>query len=88
MIIRKEPKGHGTASQVEGPLPPQGTAITVLEDVTTTGGSAMKAVQVLRDLNYEVTRVVTIVDREDGATKLFKDNGVELVSLFKLNELL
>ena len=88
LIIRKEPKGHGTASQVEGPLPPQGTAITVLEDVTTSGGSAMKAVQVLRDLNYEVTRVVTIVDREDGATKMFKDNGVELVSLFKLNELL
>ena len=76
LIIRKEPKGHGTASQVEGPLPPQGTAITVLEDVTTTGGSAMKAVQVLRDLNYEVTRVLTIVDREDGATKMFIDNGV------------
>ena len=48
----------------------------------------MKAVQVLRDLYYQVDRVVTIVDREDGATKMFKDNGVELVSLFKLNELL
>ena len=75
LIIRKEPKGHGTASQVEGPLPPKETIrkggaaptmITVLEDVVTTGGSAIKAVNVLRDLGYEVNRVVAIVDRQEG----------------------
>ena len=49
LIIRKEPKGHGTQSQIEGPLPPLGTTITVLEDVTTTGASAIKAVEVLRN---------------------------------------
>ena len=49
LIIRKEPKGHGTASQIEGPLPPEGTKIVVLEDVVTTGGSSIKAANVLRD---------------------------------------
>ena len=87
LIIRKEPKGHGTASQVEGPLPPIGTSITVVEDVTTTGGSSLKAVQVLRDLDYNVDRVVTIVDREDCAKERFLTEGVELKSLITLSEL-
>ena len=88
LIIRKEPKGHGTASQVEGPLPPMGSSITVLEDVTTTGGSAIKAVEVLRDLDYNVKRVVTIVDRQEGADEIMKSKGLELCSLVKLEELL
>lgn len=87
LIIRKEPKGHGTASQVEGPLPPIGTTITVVEDVTTTGGSSLKAVQVLRDLEYHVDRVVTIVDREDCAKDRFLTEGIELRSLLTLSEL-
>ena len=88
LIIRKEPKGHGTTSQVEGPLPPIGTTITVLEDVTTTGESAMKAVDVLRDMQYNVNRVVTIVDRQDGAVEFMKSQGIELFSLVKLEELI
>ena len=88
LIIRKEPKGHGTASQVEGPLPPMGTSITVLEDVTTTGGSSLKAVEVLRSLDYNVNRIVTIVDRQEGAVDAMKSEGVELCSLVKLEELL
>ena len=58
LIIRKEPKGHGTQSQIEGPLPVKGSKITVLEDVVTTGGSSIKAVKVLRDQGYVVERVV------------------------------
>ena len=88
LIIRKEPKGHGTQSQVEGPLPPMGTFITVLEDVTTTGGSALKAVEVLRDLDYNVNRVVTIVDRQEGAADAMELAGIELCSLVKLEDLL
>ena len=87
LIIRKKPKGHGTASQVEGPLPPIGTNITVLEDVVSTGGSAIKAVNVLRDLEYTVDRVVTIVDRQEGGKDAMMEAGVELYSLFKLSEL-
>jgi len=71
LIVRKEPKGHGTQSQVEGLLPPEGSKVTILEDVLTTGSSALKAVQVIRSLGYNVGRVVTLVDRKEGATELF-----------------
>tara|TARA_B100000902_G_C27224161_1_gene871275 strand:- start:727 stop:1275 length:549 start_codon:yes stop_codon:yes gene_type:complete len=87
LIIRKEPKGHGTASQIEGPLPPSGSRVAVLEDVTTTGGSAMKAVNVLRDSGYKVDCVVTIVDRKEGAEELFKENGIKLRSLVTVDDL-
>ena len=59
LIIRKNPKGYGTKEVIEGNKPPVGSLITVLEDVTTTGGSAMKAVNVLRDAGYIVNRVIT-----------------------------
>ena len=86
LIIRKEPKGHGTASQVEGKLPPKGSKVTVLEDVTTTGGSSLKAVNVLRDLGYEVNTVISIVDRKEGADVIMKDNGIELKSLYTIDD--
>ena len=64
LIVRKEAKGHGTQAYIEGLLPPEGTKITVLEDVITTGGSAIKAATRLRDAGYVVERVVAIVDRQ------------------------
>ena len=87
LIIRKEPKGHGTQSQIEGPLPPIGTTLTVLEDVTTTGESAIKAVEVLRSSGYHVNRVVTIVDRQEGASDSMLAAGLEFRSLVTLEEL-
>ena len=87
LIIRKEPKGHGTQSQIEGPLPPIGTTVTVLEDVTTTGASAIKAVEVLRNSGYHVNRVVTIVDRQEGASDAMMEAGLEFRSLVTLEEL-
>ena len=89
LIVRKEAKGHGTQAWIEGPLPKEGTKITVLEDVITTGGSAIKAVKRLRDAGYEVNKVVSIVDRQDDgeADTAMKLAGLELVSLFTLKEL-
>ena len=58
LIVRKEAKGHGTQAWIEGPLPPKGSKVTVLEDVVTTGGSSIKAVNKLRDAGYEVNRVL------------------------------
>ena len=87
LIVRKEPKGHGTGAWIEGLLPPKDTKITVLEDVTTTGGSAIKAAKVLRDLGYHVNRVVTIVDRQEGASDAMLEEGLELVSLVTLEDL-
>ena len=89
LIVRKEPKGHGTQAWIEGLLPRERTNITVLEDVITTGGSAIKAVEKLRDAGYVVNRVVSIVDRqEDGeADAAMKEADLELISIFKLDDL-
>ena len=86
LIIRKNPKGYGTKEVIEGNKPPKGSVVTVLEDVTTTGGSAMTAVNVLRDAGYIVNRVVAIVDRMDDH-KIWEDNNIEFRSLFQLFEI-
>jgi len=75
LIVRKNPKGYGTKEAIEGPKPKKGAVVTVLEDVTTTGGSAMVAVNVLRDAGYVVNRVVSIVD------------SIEFKSLFTLDDI-
>ena len=86
LIVRKEAKGHGTGAWLEGPLPPAGSVITVLEDVVTTGGSSLKAVNQLREAGYTVNRVVTIVDRQEGGLEAMTAAGLELRSLFLLEE--
>ena len=86
LIVRKEAKGHGTGAWLEGPLPEPGSRITVLEDVVTTGGSSLKAVQPLREAGYVVERVVTIVDRQEGGLAAMQEAGLELRSLFQLDE--
>tara|TARA_B100001029_G_scaffold113718_1_gene93988 strand:- start:285 stop:866 length:582 start_codon:yes stop_codon:yes gene_type:complete len=89
LIVRKEQKGYGANAWIEGKLPPEGSKVVVLEDVTTTGASAVKAVEKLRDAGYVVDRIITIVDRQvDGEA----DTNVlaakcELISLFSLEEL-
>ena len=86
LIVRKEAKGHGTGAWLEGPLPAAGSRITVLEDVVTTGGSSLKAVKQLREAGYTVERVVTIVDRQEGGLEAMNAAGLELRSLFLLEE--
>ena len=90
LIVRKEAKGHGTQAYIEGPLPPEGTKITVLEDVITTGGSAIKAATRLRDAGYVVERVVAIVDRQEDkeADEFMESVNLELHSLFTLKEII
>ena len=87
LIVRKEPKGHGTGAWIEGPEFPKGTKVTVLEDVVTTGGSSIKAVEKLRDAGYVVDRIVTIVDRKEGGEDAIKEAGLELRSLFTIDDL-
>lgn len=86
LIVRKEAKGHGTGAWLEGPLPEAGSRITVLEDVVTSGGSSLKAVRQLREAGYRVERVVTIVDRQEGGEAAMAAEGLELVSLYRLEE--
>ena len=89
LIVRKEAKGHGTQAYIEGKLPEKGAKITVLEDVITTGGSAIQAVKRLRDAGYTVNRIAAIVDRQvDGeADAAMKEADLELVSIFTLGDI-
>jgi orotate phosphoribosyltransferase len=86
LIVRKQAKGHGTGAWLEGPLPPAGSRITVLEDVVTSGGSALQAVRQLREAGYAVERVVTIVDRQEGGREAMEAEALALRSLFLLEE--
>jgi orotate phosphoribosyltransferase len=86
LIVRKQAKGHGTGAWLEGPLPPAGSRLTVLEDVVTSGGSALLAVEQLRQAGYVVERVVAIVDRQEGGREAIAAAGLELRSLFLLED--
>jgi orotate phosphoribosyltransferase len=87
LIIRKEAKGHGTRAYIEGPTLPAGSAVTILEDVVTTGASAMQAVQRLRDAGYEVNDILALVDRQQGGQELYKKEGLNFQPIFTVEEL-
>lgn len=79
-VVRKEAKGRGTGRQVEGNLP-AGARLVVLEDTTTTGGSARRAIAALRAAGHEVAGVLTLVDREQGGAAGFAADGVPFEAL-------
>jgi len=87
LIIRKEAKGHGTRAYIEGNPLPEGSIITVLEDVVTTGGSAMKAVDRLRDAGYQVNGILALVDRQQGGAELYQQAGIPYQSVFSIPEI-
>jgi orotate phosphoribosyltransferase len=86
-IIRKEPKGHGTGQWLEGRknLPP-GSRVVIVEDVTTTGCSSMKAVERAQQEGLVVLGIVTLVDREEGARENIEGQGQVLKSVFTRTE--
>lgn len=87
LIVRNNPKEYGTKEVIEGNKPPKGSIVTVLDDVTTTGGGAVKAVNILREAGYVVNRVVAIVDRQEDH-KIWDANEIEFISLFKLEDVI
>ena len=86
LIIRKEIKNYGTKSGIEGPSLDSKTVVTVLEDVVTTAGSCLKAINKLRENDYIVNEVLTIIDREEGGGDTLKKNNVVLKSLFNIRD--
>lgn len=84
-MVRKEPKGHGTGKQVEGPVEP-GQEVVIVEDVITSGGSAIAAVEAARSFGLEVTRVIAIIDRLAGGQAAFAELGLELVTLCTIRD--
>jgi orotate phosphoribosyltransferase len=83
-FVRKQAKEHGARKLVEGLAPGetlQGKRVVILEDVTTTGGSAMKAIEAVKAEGAIVARVITVVDRLEGASEAFKGAGVPFTAL-------
>lgn len=85
-MVRKEPKGHGTQSLVEGPLEP-GTKVCVIEDTTTTGASLLKAIGAAEAAGAEVVQVITLVDREEGGGDALREKGYRFDALLTLKQL-
>ena len=87
VIIRKEKRGHGTGKQIEG-TDVAGKNVLVIEDVTTSGGSVIKTIQILRENNAIVDKVITVVDRESGAREKCKSLEVDFIPLVSVSDLL
>jgi len=85
-IIRAAEKGHGKKDVIIGNV--KNGNVLLVEDVTTSGGSAIYGINALRDAGARADRVVTVVDREQGAKELLKKQGVSLFSLVKVSEIL
>jgi len=86
VMVRKEPKDHGTRDLIEGEVSP-GDKFIIVEDVATTGGSTLKVVSALREKGANVSKAVVVVDREEGAREMLIEHGIELISLFKAKDL-
>ena len=87
VIVRKETKGYGTGNRIEGSVPTD-EPVVVLEDIATTGTSALSAVEALREAGATVERVIVVVDREEGAAEQLAEHDVELGALVTASELL
>ena len=84
--VRKEAKAHGTGRMIEVPLR-EGERVAGVEDVITTGGSALRAVQAVRDAGGQVAGVLALVDREEGGREALEGAGLPVVSLARASEI-
>jgi orotate phosphoribosyltransferase len=85
-IVRKEAKGHGQKRDVEGPVAP-GESAVIVEDVLTTGGSALAAIERAEAFGLRIVKVIGIVDRLEGATEAFAQRGYAVESLLTVRDL-
>ena len=84
-MVRKEPKGHGTNRYLEGPVQPGSDAV-IVEDVVTTGGSSLQAIERCEEFGLKVVRVVAIIDRMEGGREAFARRGYPLESLLTIRD--
>jgi orotate phosphoribosyltransferase len=87
LIVRKDPKGYGTGNRLEGTFE-SGERACLVEDVVTSGGAALSAIEALREAGLECRTAVCVVDREEGGMDALARQGVRLRPLFRAGELL
>jgi orotate phosphoribosyltransferase len=87
LIVRKEAKGYGTENRLEGAFEP-GERVCLVEDVVTSGGAAVEAVEALRAAGLECGTALCVVDREEGGADALARSAVRLWPLFRASELL
>ena len=87
VIIRKEKREHGTGKQIEGGEV-KGKKVLVIEDVTTSGGSVIKTIQIIRENQGTVDEVLVVVDRESGAEAKLKNSDVSFIPLLSVSDIL
>ena len=85
LMIRKEKKGYGTSKLIEGELN-EGDDVIVVEDVSTTGGSLLKAIKAIQENGGNVKRAFVVVDRQEGAIEAFEKEGITLEPLITVDE--
>lgn len=87
LIVRKQAKGHGTQAWIEGPtLKPQ-TQVWILEDVVTTGGSALQAAERITDAGYQVPGILSLLDRQEGASERYAEAGIPFRAVLTVADL-
>src|SRR5207249_2676382 len=84
-LVRKEPKGHGTQRYIEGPVQP-GDTVAIVEDVVTTGGSSLSAIERAEEFGLKVVQVLAIVDRLEGGAAAFAQRGYPFASLLTIRD--
>jgi orotate phosphoribosyltransferase len=87
MIVRKEPKKHGTMSFIEGPVLDMGTKVAVVDDVVTSGASLLRSIERIVDAGFEVVQALAVLDRLEGGREAIEEAGYQLKSIFTRDDL-
>jgi len=87
LLVRKEPKSHGTKKLIEGRIE-KDMSVVVVEDVVTTGGSVLKAIKALEEAELRIIKVLALIDREEGGKEAISEKGYEFQAFFTLKELI
>ncbi|NPV63769.1 MAG: orotate phosphoribosyltransferase [Methanotrichaceae archaeon] len=87
LIVRKEPKKHGTMSYVEGPTLKKGAKVAVIEDVVTSGASILRAIERIEAAGYRPVQALAIFDRQEGGREALQDKGYRLQSIYTREDL-
>ena len=88
LIVRKEPKKHGTKSFIEGPVLEKGSKVAVIDDVVTSGASILKAIERVSKEGYEPVQALAVLDRLEGGDEALEAAGFKLEAIFTRNDLL